>query len=112
MDSKVKIKLGREGFWFFGPGVCCLLKHIDETGSVASASLAMELSYSKAWKMLRDSETGLGCTLVERKSGGKGGGKAVLTDKAHRLIDLFESLEKDVEEYTGERLKALEADFD
>ena len=112
MDSKVKIKLGREGFWFFGPGVSQLLKYIDETGSVASASLAMDLSYSKAWKMLRDSEAGLNATLVERKSGGKGGGKAVLTEKARRLIALFDSLEEDVEKYVRERLTTLEADLE
>ncbi len=35
----------------------------------------MGLSYSKAWKMLRDSESGFNCPLVERKSGGKGGGR-------------------------------------
>ena len=112
MDSKVKIKLGNDGFWFFGPGVCQLLRHIDETGSVASASLAMGLSYSKAWKMLRDSENGLKCPLVERKSGGKGGGKATLTDKARRLIDLFEKLESDVDDYTRERIGKLEEEFE
>ena len=48
MDIKLKIRLGRDDFWFFGPGVSELLDNIEKYGSVASASINMGLSYSKA----------------------------------------------------------------
>ena len=108
MDIKLKIKLGEEGFWFFGPGVSELLDNIEEYGSVASASANMGLSYSKAWKIIRDSEKGLGCTLVERSTGGKGGGRALVTDKGKKINLLFKKLELDTENYCKERLRELE----
>ena len=94
MDIKLKIRLGRNDFWFFGPGVSELLDNIEKYGSVASASLNMGLSYSKAWKMIRDSENGLGCTLVERSTGGKGGGKALLTEKGKKIIIFLKTWKK------------------
>ena len=53
------------------------------------------------------SEKGFCCTLVERSTGGKGGGKAVLTDKAREIILLFDTLSEDVGEYAEKRLKEL-----
>lgn len=105
--TKVKVRLGEDDFWYFGPGVSELLKSIDRYGSVAGGALNMNLSYSKAWKMIKDSEKGFGCTLVERSTGGKGGGKAVLTDKAREIILLFDTLSEDVGEYAEKRLKEL-----
>ena len=107
MRTKVKVRLGEDDFWYFGPGVSELLKSIDRYGSVAGGALNMNLSYSKAWKMIKDSEKGFGCTLVERSTGGKGGGKAVLTDKARAIILLFDTLSEDVGEYAEKRLKEL-----
>ena len=107
MRTNVKVRLGEDDFWYFGPGVSELLKSIDKHGSVAGGALNMNLSYSKAWKMIKDSEKGFGCTLVERSTGGKGGGKAVLTDKAREIILLFDTLSEDVGEYAEKRLKEL-----
>ena len=111
MDIKLKIRLGKDDFWFLGPGVSELLDNIEKYGSVASASLNMGLSYSKAWKMIRDSENGLGCNLVERSTGGKGGGKALLTEKGKKINALFKELEKDTERFCREKLKELEAEL-
>lgn len=107
METNVKLRLGKNDFWFYGPGVSELLDKIEEYGSVASASLNMGLSYSKAWKIIRDSENGLGCTLVERSIGGKGGGKASLTEEGKRFNDFFKTLEKDVKVYASKRLNEL-----
>lgn len=111
MDLKLKIRLGKEDFLYFGPGVSELLDNIEKYGSVSSASQHMGLSYSKAWKMIRDSENGLGCTLVERSTGGKGGGKALLTEKGREINKLFKTLERDTNEYCKERLEELEAEY-
>lgn len=111
MDTYVKVRLGREDFWFFGPGVSELLDNIEKYGSVSAASQNMGLSYSKAWKIIRDSENGLGCTLVERTTGGKGGGKAFLTPKGKEINNLFKTLESDTKDYCNRRLKELEDEY-
>ena len=111
METKIKIKLGEDDFWFFGPGVSELLDNIDKCGSVAAASLNMGLSYSKAWKMIRDSEKGFGFALVERSTGGKGGGKAFLTDRGRKINQMFKLLERATMEFCNNRLKELEAEY-
>ena len=71
--TTVKVRLGEDDFWYFGPGVSELLKSIDKHGSVAGGALNMNLSYSKAWKILRQCEAGLGFRLLSSTTGGKAG---------------------------------------
>ena len=40
----------------FGPGMSALLRGIEETGSLQGAAQSMNMAYSKAWKMLKESE--------------------------------------------------------
>ena len=88
---------------FFGPGVAELFSLIDETGSVRHASEKMGLSYSKAWKMIRGTEKALGKEAVVRTQGGKGGGKAELTESGKALLDLFFSMEKEMQQHLAEK---------
>ncbi len=94
MECRLKIRIGDNGNYFFGPGVAALLKNIESCGSVRQAAARMELSYSKAWHMIKNSEEGFGRSLVERNVGGKGGGMASLTEDGRRVMDLFFSLEE------------------
>ncbi|MEI3187573.1 MAG: LysR family transcriptional regulator [Lachnospiraceae bacterium] len=66
---------------FFGEGPCRLLHAIEETGSLRSASLSMEMAYTKALQLIRNAERELGFPLTVRKTGGKGGGGSCLTRK-------------------------------
>ncbi len=102
MDCRVKVRIGEKGNYFFGPGVAELLRNISECGSVRQAAASMKLSYSKAWHMIKNSEEGFGCALVERTVGGKGGGTATLTEDGRNVMELFftlaEKIQKDAEE--------------
>ncbi len=93
MNSRIKIRIGDGDNYFFGPGVAELLRNIDETGSVRGAAAMMELSYSKAWHMLKNSEEGFKRKLVVRVTGGRGGGMAELTPDGKRIAELFRELE-------------------
>ena len=96
MDAKLLLKLtDNDGNPFFGPGVAELLSLIDETGSVRHASEEMGLSYSKAWKMIRGTEKATGKEAVKRQQGGKGGGKAELTESGKKLLESFNAIEKE-----------------
>lgn len=74
---------------FFGPGTLTLLKHIKETGSVAQAAKNSGMSYSKAWKLIKDMEEGCSFKVVKRSAGGAKGGKATLTKKGQDLIERY-----------------------
>ena len=67
-----------------------LLRLIDETGSLAEAAAAMQLSYRRAWGKLREIEQNLGVKLVETAVGGAGGGGSRLTAEGRRMIERFE----------------------
>ena len=48
---------------------------------------------------------------MERSTGGKGGGKALLTEKGKKINALFKELEKETEVFCRERLEKLEVEF-
>ena len=49
----------------------------------------MEMAYSKAWKIIRQSEAALGCKLLTSSTGGRGGGGAVVTPEAEQLLEAY-----------------------
>lgn len=83
---------------FFGPGVCELLEGIAKMGSVQKACAAMELSYSKGSKMLKKLDQILEAPVVERWTGGSGGGGASLTEAGKWLVVTYRQMEKEVQQ--------------
>lgn len=79
---------------FFGPGICELLEKIDETGSIQAAARQMEMSYTKAWKILNRAENEMGTTLISRVNGGRNGGSSTLTDEGKKAISSFRVMEE------------------
>ena len=84
----VKLRLAKEGI-FFGPGAAQLMECIEETGSIQEACAKMELSYSKG---------SLGFKLLERWTGGTGGGGSRLTAEGRKLLKCYEELTEKVQE--------------
>lgn len=97
LNCSIKLKIGDEKGSFCGPGLIALLKEIDNTGSVAKASSNLGISYSKVWKMINSSEGRFKTPLVVRSAGGKGGGKAELTEEAKDIYRLYEEMEKKIQ---------------
>lgn len=79
---------------FFGPGICELLERIDETGSIQAAAKQMEMSYTKAWKILNRAEEQMGLNLITRVNGGKNGGSSQLTEDGKKAIQAFREMER------------------
>lgn len=75
----------------FGPGMSLLLRGIESTGSLQGAAQAMNMAYSKAWKMLKESEKAWGFMLTERETGGRDGGGSTLTAQAIRLLEAYDA---------------------
>ena len=74
----------------FGPGVAQLLHAVQELHSLRAAALSMDMAYSKAWTIIKNSEKALGFSLLDSTTGGKGGGGSVLTDEAKEFLYRYE----------------------
>lgn len=94
LHYKMSIKLWKEEK-VFGPGICQLLMGIDETGSMHQAAARMGLAYSKAWKMMKTTEKGLGFALTERVSGGRRGGGSRLTEEGRNMMEKYQAFESE-----------------
>ncbi len=103
MNCAVKLIIG-ENQPSVGPGLVSLLEHIQESASVMEAAGRMDVSYSKAWKIIRQAEANLGKKLVLRKSGGPGGGSAQVTPDGLDLIRAFRKTEKQVSEFAFKKV--------
>ena len=74
----------------FGPGVAELLRRVDGLHSLRSAAAGMEMAYSKAWTIIRNSESYFGFKLLNTSTGGKGGGGAELTAEGRELLRKYD----------------------
>jgi molybdate transport system regulatory protein len=81
-----------------GPGKMRLLELIGETGSIAEAARRMRMSYRRAWLLLHTTEAGWRQPLVERATGGRGGGGARLTPFGHRVLEAYRAVEGRLQE--------------
>lgn len=83
---------------FFGEGPYQLLIGVGQTGSLRQAAAQMGMAYTKALAILRRAESALGCPLIERQTGGRGGGGSCLTDNAKELITRYTRYKKECSE--------------
>lgn len=91
LHVSTQVRIARDDI-FFGPGKARLLKYIGETGSMQEACLEMGLSYSKGSRMIKKAENELGFKLLERWTGGCGGGGSRLTREAEDLLRKYDEL--------------------
>lgn len=78
--------------YFFGPGIRELLRKIEEKKSIRAAAMEMNLSYTKAWKMINRVEDATGVEFLVRSIGGKKGGSSSLTQKGKQFLEHYEAM--------------------
>jgi molybdate transport system regulatory protein len=81
----------------FGDGPFELLKRVEKKRSLHQAASQMNMSYSKAWRLIRTLEERLGFDLLERKVGGQLGGGSWITPQAKDLMNHYQQFRRDVE---------------
>ena len=106
VTARVKLTLCT-GERFFGPGVCELLERIRETGSIQAAAARMEMSYTKAWRILKRAEEEMGLDLITRVTGGKKGGSSTLTEAGETAVKEFREMEAKLAAYAEELMRPL-----
>ncbi|OPL07820.1 MAG: hypothetical protein AVO33_03520 [delta proteobacterium ML8_F1] len=94
MEAAWKVWIQDEGKKIFGRGPRDLLLKIESLGSINSAAKAMDMSYSKAIKLVATTEKAMGITLLERSIGGTEGGGSKLTPQGKELVEKFTRFEE------------------
>jgi molybdate transport system regulatory protein len=76
-----------------GRGRVGLLRAVAQHGSITAAAKAIGMSYKAAWDAIDHMNTLAGDPLVERTTGGRGGGSTRLTAHGERLVERFGQIE-------------------
>jgi molybdate transport system regulatory protein len=105
----VRIDLDSEGR--IGPGKIQLLENIRELGSISAAGRAMDMSYKRAWDLVDEINRICRQAAVERQTGGKNGGGAVLTPFGVSLVSRYRKIERDAATAVRKELAALQTDI-
>ncbi|WP_276955235.1 winged helix-turn-helix domain-containing protein [Allomeiothermus silvanus] len=112
MRPKAKIWLEREdGSYLMGPGAMHLLRAVAEAGSLKGGAKRIGMSYRKAWAQLKEAEATLGFPLLQRHSGGEGGGGSALTPAALDFLGRYERFRAGVEQDLEARFREAFADW-
>ena len=82
----------------FGRGMASLCLGVRETGSLNASAKGMGMAYSKAWRIIKDTEAALDLQLLNRD----GAHGSDLTEAGNKLLDTYlaieEKLQKEAEE--------------
>ncbi|MGH7951819.1 MAG: winged helix-turn-helix domain-containing protein [Limisphaerales bacterium] len=78
-----------------GPGKANLLDLISKTGSIGEAASRMDMSYMRAWSLVREMNKCFKLPIVELARGGHEHGGAKLTPMGRRTLKLYRRMEKD-----------------
>jgi molybdate transport system regulatory protein len=105
----VRIDLDAEGR--IGPGKIALLENISKHGSISAAGRAMDMSYKRAWDLVDEINRICRQAAVERQTGGKNGGGAVLTPFGTSLVARYRKIERDAASAVRKELQALRSEI-
>jgi molybdate transport system regulatory protein len=105
----LRIDLDTEGR--IGPGKIELLENIRECGSISAAGRAMNMSYKRAWDLVDEINRICRQAAVERQTGGKNGGGAMLTPFGTSLVARYRKIERDAASAVRKELAALRSDI-
>src|SRR5476651_722906 len=92
MQAEILLTMKLQQRLFADPRRIALLKQIHHTGSISQGAKLAGISYKSAWDAISSMNDLAEQTLVERATGGKGGGGATLTRYAQRLLQLYDLL--------------------
>ena len=93
-----------------GRGPIELLQGIERLGSINKAAKEMNMSYVKAWKIIKRIEATLGGKILETQIGGRDHGGSELTTLAEDFIALYTAYEQEVTKFAGQKFLKMMAD--
>jgi molybdate transport system regulatory protein len=90
-----------------GPGKIALLEAIAEAGSISAAARSLGMSYRRAWELVAELNQIFTAPVVERVTGGSGGGGARLTELGEALLVGFREIEATASRAAAAHLRRL-----
>jgi molybdate transport system regulatory protein len=78
----------------FGRGVASLCLGVRELGSLNAAAKSMKMAYSKAWRIVKETEAALDMQLLDRD----GAHGSTLTTDGDKLLDAYLAVEAKLQE--------------
>lgn len=87
----------------FGPGVAALCRGVRETGSLNAAAKSMGMAYSKAWRVMKETEASLGVMLLNRN----GAHGSTLTPECIQLLDAYDQLKESLQKTAEQQARQL-----
>lgn len=91
----------------FGPGKADLLETIARTGSIAEAARELDLSYMRAWSMIKTMNQCFAKPVVKKNRGGEDHGGATVTEFGQKVLKCFRRLEAKSVKATAKESAAL-----
>ncbi len=94
-----RIWMEKNGELYMGWGRAMLLENIDQLGSIAAAARAMKLSYRNAWLWIEAMNRLSPAPLVDKMTGGAGGGHAWLTEEGRKVLNRYMEMRARFQEF-------------
>jgi molybdate transport system regulatory protein len=103
----IRVDFGRPGS--LGPGKIRLMELISKHGSISAAGKEMGMSYRRAWLLVDDINQMFRAPLVEKQTGGSGGGGARLSKLGRDVVGRYRAIEGAATTASAADLRALKA---
>jgi molybdate transport system regulatory protein len=103
----IRIDFGERGA--LGPGKIRLMELISKHGSMSAAGKEMGMSYRRAWLLVDEINQMFREPLVEKQTGGSGGGGARLTRLGRDVVGRYRAIEGAAATASAADLRALKA---
>ena len=87
----------------FGRGVASLCLGVRTLGSLNAAAKEMNMAYSKAWRIVKETESALDMQLLNRD----GAHGSTLTDEGNKLLDAYLEVEERLQAFAEEEFAKL-----
>ena len=87
----------------FGRGVANLCMGVRELGSLNAAAKSMKMAYSKAWRIIKETEAALGMQLLDRD----GAHGSTLTEEGDKLLDAYVAVDAKLQKVAEEEFAKL-----
>ena len=85
----------------FGHGIAELCLGVKNLGSLNAAAKSMGMAYSKAWRIIKETEAALDVQILDRD----GAHGSQLTEEGNRILDTYFALVSDFQAESSESLK-------
>lgn len=87
----------------FGRGIANLCLGVREAGSLNAAAKGMGMAYSKAWRIIKETEAALGIQLLNRD----GAHGSTLTEEGDALLDAYISIDAQLQKDSEKAFKTI-----